>query len=196
MESDKPGSLTGLLHRFQQGKAGAADDLIEAVYPELRRVAANILRGENAGHTLQPTALVNEAYMKLIDQRQVDWQGRTHFFSLSARLMRRILVDHARERLAKKRGGENRVQVTLDDNSAIAGARLEDILAVSEALDQLQKLDERQAQLVEMRFFGGLKLEEAAELLGVSLPTVKRDWNFAKAWLRRQLTLAEPREEQ
>jgi RNA polymerase sigma factor (TIGR02999 family) len=191
MERENSGEVTRLLKQFQGGESAAADQLIELVYPELRRMAGGMLRGESPGRTLQPTALVNEAYMKLVDQRAVDWQGRTHFFSLSARLMRRILIDHARERLAQKRGGADQIRVTLGDDASVAAASAEDLIAVSEALDKLQALDERQAKLVELRFFGGLKLEEAAEAMGVSLSTAKRDWNFAKAWLRRHLTLAD-----
>lgn len=163
------------------------DRLLSIVYTELHKQAARYLRKERAGHTLQPTALVHEAYLRLIDQREVAWQNRAHFFGICAQLMRRILVDHARERLAEKRGGAGAVRLTLDERVAIVEEREVDLLALDEALTRLAAMDKRQARVVELRFFSGLNVEETAKVMEVSPATVKLDWSMAKAWLRREM---------
>lgn len=171
------------------GDREALDKLMPVVYEELRRQAARYLRHERASHTLQTTALVHEAYVRLIDQAGVRWQNRAHFFAIAAEMMRRILVDHARKRNAEKRGGEA-VKVTLDENIEAVAAQNLDLIAVDEALTRLAALDEQQARVVELRFFGGLNVEETAEVLGISDRTVKRDWSVAKAWIRRELRVS------
>jgi RNA polymerase sigma factor (TIGR02999 family) len=179
--------ITHLLLAWGQGDPAALDSLMPLVYGELRKVAARHLRGQRVGHTLQTTALVNEAYLRLIDASQVQWQDRAHFFAVAAHFMRRILVDFARSRNYQKRGGGAQ-QVSLADALAIAPERGADLLALDEALTRLQALNERQAQVVELRYFGGLSEEETAEALKVSVRTVRRDWNFARVWLHRELT--------
>lgn len=156
------------------------------VYDELRRLANHYLRQERSDHTLQPTALVHEAYLKLIDQSRVDWQNRAHFFGVAAQSMRRILVDHARSHRASKRGGVQQ-KLALDEAVDYSQPRDIDLLALDDALNLLAKLDERQSQVVELRFFGGLTIEETAAALGVSPATVKVDWSMAKAWLHREI---------
>jgi RNA polymerase sigma factor (TIGR02999 family) len=178
-------AVTVLLHELQQGVPGAAEALIPAVYAELRRLAANYMRSERAGHTLQPTALVHEAFLKLVDQREQNWQNRSHFFGIAAQLMRRILLDHARRRSAQRRGGGHRV--TLQDGMALAGEPQLDVLELNSALDRLAELDPRQAKVVELKFFAGLEIAEIAAVTGTSPATVKRDWVMAKAWLSREL---------
>ncbi len=179
--------ITHLLLAWGQGDQAALDALMPLVYGELRKVAARHLRGQRAGHTLQTTALVNEAYLRLIDASQVKWQDRAHFFAVAAHFMRRILVDFARSRNYQKRGGGAQ-QVSLAEALAIEPERGADLLALDEALTRLQALNERQAQVVELRYFGGLSEEESAEALKVSVRTVRRDWNFARVWLHRELT--------
>jgi RNA polymerase sigma factor (TIGR02999 family) len=179
--------ITHLLLAWGHGDPAALDSLMPLVYGELRKVAARHLRGQRVGHTLQTTALVNEAYLRLIDASQVQWQDRAHFFAVAAHFMRRILVDFARSRNYQKRGGGAQ-QVSLADALAIAPERGADLLALDEALTRLQALNERQAQVVELRYFGGLSEEETAEALKVSVRTVRRDWNFARVWLHRELT--------
>jgi len=179
--------VTELLSQWSSGDRAALDSLVPVVYGELRRMAARYLRRERAAHTLQPTALVNEAFVKLIDQRDVRWQNRAHFFGVAAQLMRRILVDHARERAAEKRGG-GRPHVPLDDSLAIGASNQVDILAIDEALTRLAAVDSDQVRIVELRFFGGLTIDETAEVLGWSAGSVKREWTVAKAWLQRDLT--------
>jgi|ERR1041385_2216748 RNA polymerase sigma factor (TIGR02999 family) len=184
-----PGShedITRLLHAWSDGDKASLDKLIPIVYEELRRQASRYLRRENAGHTLQTTALVNEAYVRLVDQGNVRWQNRAHFFGIAAQLMRRILVDHARAKLSAKRGGGG-VRITLEDDLASQKARDVELLALDEALTKLAQLDEQQAKVVELRFFSGLNVKETAEALGISPATVKRDWSVAKAWLRREI---------
>ena len=157
------------------------------VYSELRRLASNYLRRERGEHTLQPTALVNEAYLKLVDQRNAKWQNRAHFFGISAQLMRRILVDHARQHQAVKRGGSRSKECR---SRALKSSHKEpevDLLALNEALDELARMDPQQSRIVELKFFGGLSIEEIAEVLGIGHATVERDWKMARAWLRRQL---------
>jgi RNA polymerase sigma-70 factor (ECF subfamily) len=161
--------------------------LLELVYDDLRRLAGRYLKQERVGHTLQATALVNEAYLKLIDQTEADWRGRSHFFAVGAQAMRRVLVNHAKSKKRLKRGGQGR-RIPLDEPLAISAERDEDVLALDEALEKLAALDPRQAKLVELRFFGGLNVEETAEVLGISKRTVEREWAACRAWLRRELT--------
>jgi RNA polymerase sigma factor (TIGR02999 family) len=179
-------AVTRLLLAWSGGDAGARDALLPLVYHELRRVARQHLRHERPGHTLQPTALVHEAYMKLVDLRRLRWQGRAHFFAVAARLMRRILVDHARGRAAAKRGGGRRMIALQGLGEASPEPEL-DVVALDEALARLAALDPRQERIVELRFFAGLDVEETARVLGISPATVKREWRTAKAWLYREL---------
>ena len=184
--------VTGLLLRWSEGDADALQRLLPLVYDELRRIASNQLRRERADHALVPTALVHELYLRLVEQRRTTWQNRAHFFGLAAKLMRRILVDHARAEHAEKRGGQlTRVslQDVLDDNPAgtqVAGL-VDDVLAIDDALKRLAIIDEDQARIVELRFFAGLSVEETAHVLARSPRTVKREWRLAKAWLYRAL---------
>ena len=178
--------VTRLLIRLTDGDRAVLDDLLPLIYGELRRQAAGYLRRERQGHTLQPTALVHEAYLRLIDQTQVQWQNRAHFFGVAAQMMRRILVDHARQQQAEKRGGEFQ-KLSLDENIDVSGERASDLVALDEALERLHTLDPQKARVVELRFFGDLSVEETAEVLGVSAPTVKRQWRMAKAWLFGQV---------
>jgi RNA polymerase sigma factor (TIGR02999 family) len=181
-----PGSVTVLLGEWSRGNHDALNQLLPVVYAELRRVAARQLRRERPNHTLQPTALVHEAYLRLVDQRQLDWQGRAHFFGVAAQVMRRVLVDHARRRAADKRG-QGVPRVPIDEAYEVAASSELPILALDHALDRLQQLDANLARLVELRAFGGLTIEEAAHVLSVSPATVKRDWRTARAWLTREL---------
>jgi RNA polymerase sigma factor (TIGR02999 family) len=178
--------VTALLGDWSRGNRTALGQLLPLVYAELRRVAARQLRSERADHTLQPTALVHEAYIRLVDQRQVDWQNRAHFFGVAAQVMRRILVDHARRHAANKRGQGVR-SVSMDDAQDVAAPNQIPILALDHALDRLDKVDAELTRIVELRAFGGLTIEEAAQVLGVSPSTAKRDWRTAKAWLSREL---------
>jgi RNA polymerase sigma factor (TIGR02999 family) len=179
--------LTQLLVAWSDGDQAALEKLLPLVNAELRRLASRYMRRETPGHTLQTSALVNEAYLRLIDQRHVRWQNRAHFFGIAAQLMRRILIDHARKAHYAKRGG-GAVQVSLDEAAAVAEARAAELLAVDEALEKLTAMDARKGRLVELRFFGGLTEEETAEVMGISVPTVQREWRAAKAWLHRMLT--------
>lgn len=181
-----PGEVTRLLLEIRRGNRAAEEKLIPLVYKELHRLASLRMRHEAAHHSLQPTALVNEAYLRLTRLQEVDWQSRAHFFAVAATLMRRILVDHARANLASKRG---RGSLTLSLNDAIFSApeREPEILALDEALTRLAKLDERQSRIVELRFFVGMSEEETGDILGISARTVKRDWRAAKAWLFAEL---------
>lgn len=163
-----------------------AEELIPLVYDELRNLARSYLDRESSGHTLQPTALVNEAFLRLVDQKRIQWQGRTHFFATGAQMMRRILVDHARSKSRQKRGG-GRKRIQLMDDMHVSRRRDEDVLVVDELLEQLAQLDERQARIVEMRFFGGLTVQEVAEVLGLSKRTVESEWTMIRAWLRKEL---------
>jgi RNA polymerase sigma-70 factor, ECF subfamily len=178
--------VTALLSQLTQGDQAAAERLMPLVYDELKRLARSYMRRERRDHTLQTTALVHEVYLKLVRQRATNWQGRSHFYGIAAQLMRRILIDHARGHLRKKRGG---AQVILPLNEALAFSpeHSEDLLRLDEALNRLSKLDARQGHVVELRFFGGLSVEETAEYLYVSPKTVKRDWAVAKAWLHGEL---------
>ena len=181
-----PSEVTQLLISWSSGDRLALDRLAPLVEHELRRIAQLYLKREASGHTLQPTALVNEAYLRLIEWRSVDWQGRAHFFAVAARMMRNILVTHAIARRREKRGG-GAVLVTLDPAHALTAERTSDLLALDEALNKLAKFDERKCQIVELRFFGGLNEEETAEILQTSVRTVQREWSLARAWLFREL---------
>ena len=178
--------VTRLLVRLTDGDRGVLDELLPVVYGELRKLASSYLRRERVGHTLQPTALVHEAYMRLVDQTQVQWQNRAHFFGVAAQMMRRILVDHARAHEAEKRGGEFQ-KLSLDENIDVSGERDVNLVALDDALNLLAEIDPQKMKIVELRFFGGLSVEETAEVLGVSAPTVKRQWRMAKAWLYGQV---------
>jgi len=178
--------VTQLLHAWRGGDHAAFEQLVEAVYAELHRIARRCMAGERAGHTLQPTALVNEAYMRLVGTQDVQWQNRQHFLSMAARQMRRVLVDIARAKRFQKRGGDA-VHITFDHDLPAVPEPGRDLVALDEALEVLAKVDERKAQVVEMRFFGGLSVEESAQVLDVSVDTVMRDWKMAKAWLLREL---------
>ena len=184
--ADKRHNITELLVAWRNGDEAALAQLMPEVHGELHRIARRCMRGERAGHSLQATALVNEAYVRLVDTRQVRWQDRTHFLAMSARLMRRVLVDHARARLYQKRGG-GALKVTLTDGLAGSDEQPQDVIALHDALDALAKFDERKSRVVELRFFGGLTIEETAHVLGVSVDTIMRDWKLAKAWLLREI---------
>ncbi len=187
-----PNDVTNLLLKWGEGDREALDALAPLVYDELRRLAGRYLRRERLDHTLQSTALVHEAYMKLIDQRNVRWHNRAQFFGLAAELIRRILVDHARARHAAKRGG-SAYKLTLDEALDASAPRDFDIMRLDDALQGLAKIDPQQSRIVELRFFAGLTIEETAEVVGISPATVKRDWLVAKAWLRRELERASER---
>jgi RNA polymerase sigma factor (TIGR02999 family) len=181
-----PSRITALLGELRRGNEAARDELITLVYPDLRRIAGRYMRQERTGHTLRTTGLVNETYVRLFGTAQMDWESRAHFFATVAREMRHILVDYARRRDAKKR--PDRLKISITEVNAVAGEREEDVVALDDALSRLEALDPRASRVVELRYFTGLNEREAAEALGVSLSTLKRDWNFAKAWLRDQLT--------
>lgn len=178
--------LTGLLVEWRDGDKAALDRLMPLVYDELRRIAHRYVQRERAGHTLQTSALVNEAYLRLAGQQDVSWQNRAHFFAVTAQTMRHLLIDHARRRRYAKHGGELQ-QVPIDDASRMSMQRATELIALEEALDELATLDQRKSQVVELRYFGGLSLEETAEVMNVSLMTVRRDWRAAKAWLYRRI---------
>jgi RNA polymerase sigma factor (TIGR02999 family) len=181
-----PSDVSALLSELTQGRQEAAEKLIPLVYDELKRLARSYMGRERSGHTLQTTALVHEAYLKLVRQKNVNWQGRSHFFGIAAQLMRRVLVDHARGHLRKKRGGA-KVLLPLTEALAFSPECSEDLVNLDEALERLSKLDARQCRIVELRFFGGLSVEETAEFLSISPKTVKRDWAVAKLWLHAEL---------
>lgn len=184
---ERPENITELLASYGRGNKESLDQLMPVVYDELRRQAARYLRREQAGHTLQTTALIHEAYVRLVDQRNMQWQNRAHFFGIAAQMMRRILVDHARSKKRVKRGGSE-IRVSLDDVNVAAKGQDLDVVALDEALDRLAQIDEQQSRVVELRFFSGLSVEETAEVMGISKSTVKRDWSMAKAWLHRELS--------
>ena len=184
---DQQPEITRWLHQWSSGNEDALDELMPVVYAELHRQAANYLRRERVGHTLQATALINEAYLKLIDQREVNWQNRAHFFGIAAQAMRRILVDHARSRHRDKRGGDAENLPLEAAEFATSEEGTVDLIALDEALTRLAHLDERQSRIVELRFFSGMSVEETAEALGVSPATVKNEWRTAKAWLFQEL---------
>jgi RNA polymerase sigma factor (TIGR02999 family) len=183
-----PEGVTQLLKDWNEGDQAALDRLMPLVYAELRRLANNYLRRERANHTLQPTALVNEAYMRLVDQKNARWQNRAQFFGVAAQLMRRILVDHARLHQALKRGGSDQERLSLTNIERVADKPDIDLLALHEALNELAEVDPQQSRIVELKFFGGLSIEETAEVLGIGHATVERDWKMARAWLRSKLS--------
>jgi RNA polymerase sigma factor (TIGR02999 family) len=185
------GEATALLSALRGGNSNARDELVKLVYPELRRIAAGYLRQERPDHTLRPTALVNEVYIRLFGARNLDWQNRAHFFATVAREMRHVLVDYARARNARKRGDGN-VRISLSEVLVAADEKGEDLVALDEALSRLEQIDPRACRVVELRFFTGLNEAETAEALEISLSTMKRDWNFAKAWLFDQLSSSLP----
>ena len=184
---DEAKGVTELLVAWSEGRRDALDRLVPLLYEDLRRLAAGYMRHESPGHSLQPTALVHEAYVRLIDQRQVHWRNRAHFFGVAAGIMRRILVDHARCRRADKRGGAWD-RVTLVEDQVADRTREIDVLALHESLERLAAFDPRHERIVELRYFGGLTIEEVAEVVGISEATVVRDWTIAKAWLRADLS--------
>lgn len=186
MQKPSQEAVTSLLQAWSQGDVRARDELFPLVYEELRRRASAYMRRERRDHTLRPTALVSEAYLRLIGQRSAAWQNRSHFFGVASQMMRRILVDHSRAVAAAKRPRPG-LRVTLDERLAVAAPREVDLVLLDQALEELAALDERRSRVVELRFFGGLSLEESAEVLGVSLATVNRDWRLAKAWLHHRL---------
>lgn len=177
--------VTQLLHEWSRGDRQAAERLMPLVYDELRKLARRYLGRERPDHTLQPTALVNEAYLKLIDQTRVDWQNRHHFYGIAAQVMRRILVDHARMHTSEKRGG-GAPQLSLDELNVAGGERAAELIALDEALERLSQLFPRKGKVVELRFFGGFSVDETAQILGVSDKTVMREWESAKLWLYRE----------
>jgi RNA polymerase sigma factor (TIGR02999 family) len=181
------GDITLLLSRWRKGSPEAEEQLMSLVQTELRKLAASYLRRERGGHTLQPTAIVNEAYIRMMPQRGVNWANRAHFFGIAAKMMRRVLVDHARRRRAAKREGFAGDPITLSNVADPAGGENIDVLALHEALAELATLDDRQAEIVELRFFGGLKIDEVAEAVGVSPATVKRELTTATVWLRHKM---------
>jgi RNA polymerase sigma factor (TIGR02999 family) len=191
MKDEPTDEVTVLLGKWRQGSVDAQERLMEVVQRELRRLAASYLRRERPGHTLQPTAVVNEAYLRLIPQRGVRWENRAHFFGIAAKMMRRVLVDHARRKRAGKREGFTGDPVSLSQVADPAGGQDIDVLNLHQALDDLAKLDARQADVVELRYFGGLKIEEIAEAIGVSPATVKRELTTATVWLRHRMTRGE-----
>jgi RNA polymerase sigma-70 factor, ECF subfamily len=182
-----PQQVTQLLVAWGGGDQAALDELMPLVYEELRRLARRYMGRERPGHTLQTSALVHEAYVRLVGQKDIHWQNRAHFFGIAARLMREILVDYARRRRYAKRGGDAR-RVSLDEAMTVSAERAAEVVALDDALKSLAEIDPRQSQIVELRFFGGLSIEETAEVLGVSRGTVMRDWTLAKAWLHRAIT--------
>ena len=186
MDHPGGGDVTILLAELKKGDKEAASKLIPIVYDELRRLAGSYMRNERSDHTLQATALVHEAYLKLIEQRSVDWQSRAHFLGIAAQVMRRILLDHARGHLREKRGGGERA-LPIEEALVFAPEQSLDLVKLDQALERLTKLDPRQGKIVELRFFGGLTVEQTAELLRISPKTVKRDWSVAKAWLHGEL---------
>lgn len=184
--SEKP--ITQILIELKSGEATALEELLPLVYGELRRLANSYLQRERSNHTLQPTALVHEAYIRLIGQKSIAWENRAHFFGVSARLMREILIEHARARGRQKRGGEFKTMIALDDAISFSNEKQLDVVAIDEALTKLETLDDRQARIVEMKFFGGMTIEEIAEVSGISPATVKREWSTAKLFLYKTLS--------
>jgi RNA polymerase sigma-70 factor, ECF subfamily len=179
--------ITELLGAWNRGDKNSLEQLMPLVEAELRRMAHRYMRRENNNHTLQTTALVNEAFLKLVDQRDVNWQSRAHFFALSAQIMRRILINYARDRAAQKRGGGDFVKVDLEETTILTPEKSRELLALDEALQRLAKLDQTKSRIVELRYFGGLTIEETAEVLGIAPPTVSAHWRLAKAWLANEI---------
>jgi len=190
MSAHTSSQITNLLIDWSNGDQAALEKLVPMVERELHRLAHNYMRRENPNHTLQTTALMNEAYLKLVDQKKTHWQNRAHFFGIAAQIMRRILLNYARDQHRKKRGGKA-VQISLSDASVVYLERAAELIALDEALERLFKFDERKGRVVELKYFGGLEVEEIAEVLKISPITVSRDWKFAKAWLFREIASAE-----
>lgn len=190
MSTGGPSRITALLGELRRGSETAREELVTLVYPDLRRIAAHYMQQERPGHTLRTTGLVNEMYVRLFGAAQMDWASRAHFFAAVSREMRHVLVDYARRRDAKKR--PDRLMISITEVDAVAGEPEEDVIALDAALTRLEAIDPRASRVVELRYFTGLNEREAAAALGVSLSTLKRDWNFAKAWLRDQLTSGPP----
>jgi len=187
LSAPSPPEITALLIDWSNGDQAALDKLLPLVYEELHRLARHYMRQERAGHTLQTTALINEAYLRLVDQRSVRWQNRAHFFAIAAQLMRRILVDYARSHARAKRGGDVR-KVSLDDTALVSHGQAMELVLLDDALKRLAAIDPRKNQVVELRFFGGLSIAETVEVLEISPRTVEREWQLAKAWLRREIS--------
>lgn len=185
--NDRPGDITMLIRASATGRPEDTDRLMSAIYDDLKRLAANQLKQERPEHTLHPTALVHEAYLRLVNQRTAEWNDRLHFFSIAARIIRRILIDHARERQALKRGGGRRA-ISIEPDEVASPERNLDLVALDEALEELATLSERQAQIVELRFFGGLTIPEIAEALSIGSRSVDREWQAARAWLFHRLS--------
>jgi len=184
--SEHAGEITKLLGQLRSGNDSAAAELVPLIYAELHQLAASCMRRERPGHTLQATALVNEAYIRLLGQREVDWQNRSHFFGIAAQVMRRVLLDYARKHHAAKRGGPHE-KFRIDEALLVSDDQLEAVLSIDESLSRLEKIDPRQSRVVELRYFAGLNVEQTAAALGISTATVKREWQFAKAWLQREM---------
>jgi RNA polymerase sigma factor (TIGR02999 family) len=187
MNEKAPSEITQMLIELTGGNQDVVNQILPHIYDELRRLAGSYLRRERADHTLQPTALVHEAYMKLIDQKQVHWQNRAHFFGIAAQVMRRILMDHARKHTAEKRGGDADKLPLEEEILVVSHEKSADLIALDDALQTLAEFDEQKAKIVELRYFGGLSIEETAEVMGVSVPTINRQWRMAKAWLHAEL---------
>jgi RNA polymerase sigma factor (TIGR02999 family) len=185
-ETEQPADVTALLVNWSQGDRHALDELMPLVYGELRRLAGSYLRRERAGHTLQGTAIVHEAFLRLVNQNDVQWKSRAHFYGIAAQMIRRILVDHARSQQAAKRGA-GAIRIELDEGMAVSASQEVDLVGLDSALEKLAALDERQSRIVELRFFTGLSVEETAEVMALSPATIKREWSSARAWLFREI---------
>jgi len=190
MKDESPHDITQMLIELTDGNTEVVNQILPRIYDELRKLASSYLRRERADHTLQPTALVHEAYMKLIDQKKVHWQNRAHFFGIAAQVMRRILLDHARKHNADKRGGEAEKLPIEEEILVVSHEKSAELIALDDALETLAKMDPQKAKIVELRYFGGLSIEETAEVMGVSVPTINRQWRMAKAWLYGQIARA------
>jgi len=188
MGPDQEGEITQLLERWRTGDSAAFEAMVPLVYEQLHRIAAGLMRREREDHTLQPTALLNEVYMRLVRQKKADWNDRRHFFTFAAKLMRNILTDYARARLAKRRGGSEWIKMELSEDMAFIGSEAEEVLDLNSALERLEDLDPRKARIVEMRYFLAFTTAEAAEALEISVATAERDLKFARSWLYRELT--------
>lgn len=187
MNQDNSHEITKMLIELTDGRSDVVDRIYPYIYDELRRLAGSYLRRERSDHTLQPTALVHEAYIRLIDQTRVQWQNRAHFFGIAAQIMRRILMDHARKHKADKRGGEFEILPIEEEILVVSHERSSGLVALDDALSALAEIDEQKAKIVELRYFGGLSIEETAQVIGVSVPTINRQWRMAKAWLYGQI---------
>jgi len=188
MSKESPNEITQMLIELTDGNQEIVNQILPHIYDELKRLASSYLRKERVNHTLQPTALVHEAYMKLIDQKRVQWQNRAHFFGIAAQVMRRILLDHARKHQADKRGGEFEKLPLEEEILIVSHDKSNELIALDDALESLAAIDEQKAKIVELRYFGGLSIEETAEVMGVSVPTINRQWRMAKAWLYSQIS--------